>query len=130
MLRRSRGATATGPSGKVEISRAAIATIVHDAVMQSYGVVGMVPRTLRGSLAYYLGQDDPRRGIEVTVRDDDRIEITLYVVLEYGVRISEVAQNVMASVKFAVEHALGMEVTAVNIHVQGLHFSDEAGGRR
>jgi uncharacterized alkaline shock family protein YloU len=125
MLRRARGVTAAGPTGKVEISRGAIGTIVHEAVMQSYGVVGMVPRTLRGSLAYYLGQDDPRRGIEVAVRDDERIEITLYVVLEYGTRISEVAHNVMASVKFAVEHALGMEVAAVNVHVQGLHFSEQ-----
>lgn len=124
MLRRSRGATATGPTGKVEISRGAIATIVHGAVMQSYGVVGMAPRTLRAGLVPHLGQQQTHRGIEVTVRDDDRIEVTLYVVLEYGLRISEVAQNVMASVKFAVEHALGMEVAAVNVHVQGLHFSD------
>jgi uncharacterized alkaline shock family protein YloU len=127
MLRRGKGATAAGPTGRVEISRGAIASIVHDAVMESYGVVGMVPRTLRGNLAFYLGQADPRRGIEVAVQDD-RIEITLYVVLEYGTRISEVAQNVMASVKFAVEHALGMEVAAVNVYVQGLHFSDDDSG--
>ncbi|MDP9373709.1 MAG: Asp23/Gls24 family envelope stress response protein [Chloroflexota bacterium] len=130
MLRRGRRASAIGPTGKVEISRRAIAQIVHDAVMESYGVVGMVPRTLRGNLAYYLGQDDPGRGIEVEVHDDDRIEITLYVVLEYGTRISEVAHNVMESVKFAVEHALGMEVAAVNVHVQGLHFSDDGNGGR
>lgn len=127
MPRRGKGATATSPTGKVEISRSAITTIVHDAVMESYGVVGMVPRTLRGSLARYLGQDDPQRGIEVEVRDE-RIEITLYVVLEYGTRISEVAQNVMALVKFAVEHALGMDVAAVNVYVQGLHFSDDGSG--
>ena len=127
MLRRARGATATGPTGKIEISRGAIATIVHDVVMQSYGVVGMVPRGVRGNLAHYLRQEDPRRGIEVEVRDG-HIEITLYVVLEYGTRISEVAQNVMASVKFVVERALGMPVAAVNVYVQGLHFSDDGTG--
>ena len=127
MLRRGKRATASGPTGKVEISRGAIATIVHDAVMESYGVVGMVPSTWRGSLARALGQSDPARGIEVEVHGG-HIEITLYVVLEYGTRISEVAQNVMASVKFAVERALGMEVAAVNIYVQGLHFSDDGKG--
>jgi uncharacterized alkaline shock family protein YloU len=124
MLRRGKVAATTGATGKVEISRAAIASIVHGAVMESYGVVGMAPSGLRGNLAYYLGQDDPRRGIAVEVADD-QVTITLYVILEYGVRISEVASNVMSSVKFAVERALGMKVGAVNIYVQGLHFSDD-----
>src|SRR5436309_767480 len=41
MLRRGKVAATTGATGKVEISRAAIASIVHGAVMESYGVVGM-----------------------------------------------------------------------------------------
>ncbi|HET8627751.1 MAG TPA: Asp23/Gls24 family envelope stress response protein [Thermomicrobiales bacterium] len=123
MPRRAERATVAGPTGKVEISQGAIAALVRRAVLESYGVVGMAPSSLRGNIARRLGQDDPRRGIEVVVRDD-RIEITLYVILEYGVRISEVAHNVMASVKFAVERALGMEVAAVNVYVQGLHFSE------
>ena len=109
MLRKGRVATASGGTGKVEISRAAIASIAHGALMESYGVVGMAPSGLRGNLAYYLGQDDPRRGIAVEV-SDDQITITLSVILEYGVRISEVARNVRESVKFAVERALGMRV--------------------
>ncbi len=129
MLRRGRGAATTGASGKVEISRTAIASIVHGAVAESYGVVGMAPKGLRGNLAYYLRQDDPRRGIEVEV-GDEQITITLYVILEYGVRISEVAHNLMSSVTFAVERALGMSVGAVNVYVQGLHFSDEVVGGR
>ncbi|CAA9585770.1 MAG: FIG001802: Putative alkaline-shock protein [uncultured Thermomicrobiales bacterium] len=128
MLRRGRVATASGATGKVEISRAAIASIAHGALMESYGVVGMAPSGLRGNLAYYLRQDDPRRGIAVEV-SDEQITITLSVILEYGVRISEVAQNVMGSVKFAVERALGMKVVAVNVYVQGLHFSDDVKGK-
>ena len=124
MLRRGGLATTSGATGKVEISRAAIASIAHSALMEAYGVVGMAPSGLRGNLAYYLGQDDPRRGIAVEVQDE-RITITLSVILEYGVRISEVAQNVKELVKFAVERALGMQVVAVNIYVQGLHFSEE-----
>jgi uncharacterized alkaline shock family protein YloU len=106
MLRRGKVATTSVASGKVEISHAA-----------------MAPSGLRGNLAYYLRQDDPRRGIVVEM-EGERIVITLYVILEYGVRISEVAQNVMALVKFAVERALGMSVAAVNVYVQGLHFSE------
>jgi uncharacterized alkaline shock family protein YloU len=38
-------------------------------------------------------------------------------------RISEVAHNIMESVKFNVEKALGIPVAQVNVHVQGLRVS-------
>jgi len=53
------------------------------------------------------------------------IVVDLYVVIEYGTRISEVAHNVMQSVKFAVERALSMQVAEVNVHVQGLRISND-----
>ncbi|MGC9361195.1 MAG: Asp23/Gls24 family envelope stress response protein [Anaerolineae bacterium] len=51
--------------------------------------------------------------------------IDLFVVIQYGTRISEVAQNVMETVKFGVERSLGMPVAEVNVHVQGLHMNNE-----
>jgi len=124
MLGKGKVASTTSATGKVEISRAAIATIVHQAVTASYGVVEMAPANLRSSLARVLRQDDPRRGIAVEV-SGDQVEVTLHVILEYGVRISEVVHNVQSAVKFAIEQALSMKVSAVNVYVQGLHFSDE-----
>jgi uncharacterized alkaline shock family protein YloU len=124
MLGKGKVASATSSTGKVEISRGAIATIVHQAVMESYGVVEMAPAGLRSSLARVLRQDDPRRGIAVEV-NEEQVEVTLHVILEYGVRISEVVHNMQSSVKFAIEQALSMKVGAVNVYVQGLHFSDE-----
>jgi len=56
---------------------------------------------------------------------DHHISIDLYVVIEYGTRISEVAQNMMHSVKFSVERSLGMPVAEVNVHVQGLRVSSK-----
>ncbi len=121
---KSKVASTSSATGKVEISRSAIATIVQQAVLESYGVVEMVPTGLRGNLARVLRQDDPRRGIGVEVADE-QVEVTLYVILEYGVRISEVVHNVQSAVKFAIEQTLSMKVGAVNVYVQGLHFSDE-----
>ena len=56
--------------------------------------------------------------------EGNRITIDLYVVIEYGTRISTVAHNIMSSVKFSVEKALGVPVSQVNVHVQGLRVSD------
>lgn len=108
--------------GKIEVSPAAVATIASQTVLECYGVVGMASSSLRHGLAELLGKESSRRGVEVRLADN-QIVIDLYVVLEYGMRVSEVAHNIMESVKFNVEKALGIPVVQVNVHVQGLRVS-------
>ncbi|HCJ09808.1 MAG TPA: Asp23/Gls24 family envelope stress response protein, partial [Clostridiales bacterium] len=51
--------------------------------------------------------------------------LDLFLVVEYGVRIPEVAQRVQESVKQAVESMTGLQVVEVNIHIQGVAFRQE-----
>lgn len=108
--------------GRIEVSPLAIATIASRAVLGCYGVVGMASSSLRHGLEELLGQDSSRRGVSVRL-EDNQIVIDLYVVLEYGLRICEVAHNIMETVKFNVEKSLGIPVAQVNVHVQGLRIS-------
>jgi len=110
--------------GRVEVAPRAIATIAGRAVLECYGVVGMSAKTLRDGLAVLLQRENPYRGVEVRFADHYRIVIDLYVIIEYGVRVCVVADNIMENVKFALEKALGLPVVQVNVHVQGLHVSD------
>ena len=112
------------PLGKIEVAPRAIASIVARAVGQSYGVVGMAPHTLREGVAQVLHQQDAHRGVEVRIGHDS-IAIDLYVILEYGTRIAEVARNLQEHVRYAVEQALGMTVAQVNVRVQGLRMPDK-----
>jgi uncharacterized alkaline shock family protein YloU len=90
--------------------------------MQSYGVVGMASKNLVNGLAHALAKD-PRHGVEVRTVGG-HILIDLYVVVEYGTRISTVATSMANSVRYQVERALGMPIAAVNVHVQDLRVSD------
>ena len=110
--------------GKIEVTTRAVATVAAKAVYECYGVVGMASKTLRDGLAVVLQRDNPHRGIEVRFIDRGNIVIDLYVVVEYGVRISEVAHSVMSSVKFAVERSLELPVVQVNVNVQGVRVSN------
>ncbi len=109
--------------GRIEVSPTAVATIANHIVLNSYGVVGMSSKNLVNGLAHVL-RPDSKRGVDVHI-DEDRIVVDLYVVIEYGVRIATVAKNIMESVKFGVEKAMGVPITAVNVHVQGLRVSEE-----
>lgn len=107
--------------GKVEITPHAIASIARNAALKSYGVVGLAGRGGVGELGQRLAGKG-RRSIEVRI-SGDQIVIDIYVIIEYGTRISSVAHSIMNSVRFNVERAIGMPVAEVNVHVQGLRVS-------
>jgi uncharacterized alkaline shock family protein YloU len=66
---------------------------------------------------------DPHKGIDVHIAND-AIKIDLYVIVEYGTRISSVARSVANTVKFNVEKATSLPVEEVNVYVQGLRISN------
>jgi uncharacterized alkaline shock family protein YloU len=111
--------------GKVEVSLDAIATMAGKAALQCYGVVGMSSSRLSDDIAEVLQQENYRRGVKVHSAKEGKIIIDLYVVVEYGTRISEVARNIMSTVKFTVEKGIGLPVGQVNVNVQGLRISDK-----
>jgi len=108
--------------GKVEISPTAIASLASQAVLECYGVVGMASKDLKSGIVEILQPSSHRRGVEIDV-DGDGIEISLYVVIEYGTRIITVARNIQSAVHYTVQKALGVPVRAVNVHVQDLRVS-------
>lgn len=111
-------------TGRIEISPHSIATIAGDAVLKCYGVVGVANKNLIGGIADLLAPDRWGRGVDVQVRNG-QIMVDLYVVVQYGTRVSEVAHGVMNSVKYALEQALGVPVAGVNVHVQGLRMLND-----
>ena len=117
---------ATGPwQGKIEVSPRAIATVAGRAVAECYGVVGIAARHPRFGAVELLAPEDYRRGVEVRFTDD-HIAIDVYVVLEHGLRITEIAHNIMENVKFAVERTLGLRVVRINVNVQALRVNGGA----
>lgn len=108
--------------GRIEVSRHVVATIAGHAATGCYGVVGMAARGLRNGLAERLHRDKLHRGVDVEVRQDG-IAVSLYVIVEYGTRITEVAHNLSNAVRYSVERTLGLPVVEVNVSVQGIHVS-------
>jgi len=112
----------TNPLGSIHISPRAIASIACHATLQSYGVVGLTSKNIVGGLAQVLVRD-PRYGVEVHY-DGKNINIDLYVIIEYGTRITSVASSVSNTVRFQVEKVLGMPINEINVHIRGLRVSD------
>jgi uncharacterized alkaline shock family protein YloU len=108
--------------GTIHISPDALATIAYHATLTSYGVVGLAPKNLVEGLAATITRI-PAHGVSVRYNGED-IDIDVHIVIEYGTRITSVAESVANAVRYQVEKALGMPLHHVNVHVQGLRVSN------
>ena len=106
--------------GRIEVFPAAVAAVAGHAAASCYGVMGMAARNLRAGVAERLRRDHAHRGVEVRELGDE-LGIDVYVIVQYGTRITEVAHNLQQAVKFEVERAVGVPVAEVNVFVQGVH---------
>jgi uncharacterized alkaline shock family protein YloU len=70
------------------------------------------------------GRPNVGRGVKVEV-GEKQTAIDLDLVVEYGVSVMEVAQDVRENVISAVERITGLEVVEVNVTVNDVHLPDE-----
>jgi len=113
------------PLGRITISPEAVAEIVGRTAAECYGVVGMSPRApgaARDRMTRLLPRGRARRGIVVR-NQDGAAAIDLYVVVEYGLNLAEVAATVRSRVAYEVERLAGLQVASVDVHIQAVKRS-------
>lgn len=110
--------------GAVKIADDVVAIIAEIAAKEVKGIVGM-SGGIADSITEMLGKKSPSKGVKVEVGDEETA-IDLYVIVEYGVRIPDVAWQVQENVKKAVETMTGLKVVEVNIHIQGVNLEKES----
>jgi uncharacterized alkaline shock family protein YloU len=109
--------------GAVQIHNHVIGTIARLAALKVPGVSELSGSFVDG-LAGMIGKKPVDRGIHVEVQDNS-VVLELHVVLDFGVRIPQVAWRIQNEVRQAVEHMTGKSVKSVNVIVQALRFPGE-----
>jgi uncharacterized alkaline shock family protein YloU len=107
------------PLGSIRISDEVLAELAGITCTQCYGVVGMASQSFQEGVAQLLGRDSLRRGVRVK-RKGDSVSFHLYIIVEAGINIMEVARNLIEQVKYMIKTSTGMEVEDVQVHVQGV----------
>jgi len=109
-----------GDIGSIKIANDVVSTIAGLAATEIEGVAGMSGGVVNG-IAEILGRKNFTKGVKVEVGEKE-VAIDLYIIVEYGVRIPDVAWKIQENVKKAVENMTGLSVVEVNIHVQGINL--------
>lgn len=107
--------------GNVFISDEVVATIASIAAKSIEGVSAMYG-SITGGFVELLGKKNPGKGVKVTITDRD-VEIDMFVVVEYGMKIPDVAWEIQEKTKNEVEAMTGLNVTAVNVNIEGIATS-------
>lgn len=106
--------------GNINISQEAIATLAGGVVSECYGVVGMASqKALKDGWAELLKKENYSKGIVVR-KGEDGLELDLFIIISFGVKISEVVTEVQKKVKYVLEKTLEQDFKAINVYVQGV----------
>lgn len=107
--------------GSIKIADEVIATCAMNATNRTEGVADLsagITDTLSKNI---LGKTSLYKGIKI-VQEDQGVTVDIHIVVDYGVKIPEVAWNVQENVKKEIESITGLKIKAVNIFVQGVSF--------
>lgn len=99
--------------GRIAVSADAVAQIVGHVTAESYGIVGMAGRRFPRLRSKTRLTD----GITVKARDEG-LEIDVQVVVEYGLKLAEIAATVRSRIQYEVERQTGLTVAAVEVRIE------------
>jgi uncharacterized alkaline shock family protein YloU len=105
--------------GHISISDDVLANIAGVATMECYGVVGMSSKRATDGLVELLKMENLSKGVKVTA-DNDELSVELFIIVEYGTKISVIANNIIQKVKYTLENLTGLKVNKVVVSVQGV----------
>lgn len=116
-------ATTRNDAGKIQISDEAIVVIAGMAALEVEGMADM-STSMAGEIVEKLGRKSSGKGVKIR-RLEEGITLDLYVIMDFGVCIPEVALEVQRRVKNAVEKLTGLSILEINITVQGIRYKKE-----
>ncbi len=108
----------------IKISEEVVAQIAGKAASEVTGVAGMSGGIVGGLSEMLGGKKNFSKGVKVQVGEKETT-IDLFIIVEYGARIPDIAWEIQNKVKTAVETMTGLSVVDVNIHVQGVNTPKE-----
>ena len=106
-------------NGNIIYSDEVIANIVGISTMECYGVVGMASKSPKDGLWELLKGENLSKGVKVNCKDEI-LNIEIYIIVEYGTKISVIANNIIQKVKYNIENLTGLQVSTITVNVQGV----------
>jgi len=107
------------PFGGINISIQAIGNVAGNAAMECYGVLGLSDRKDFKIIDNLLLKKDYYKGV-FPHKEKEGYAVDLYIVVAYGIKITEIVSEVQKKVKYVLEKTFDVKFKAINVFVQGI----------
>ena len=106
-------------NGTIYISEDVMLKVVGYAALECYGIVAMSGKRATDGIVEWLGRENLSKGVQIR-NAGDMLDVDLYIIVEYGISISEVCKTIVDTVRYKLESMTGVKVHKVNISVEGI----------
>ncbi len=113
-------ATLKNNYGKITYQDDYLSTIAGLNAVECYGLVGMAQKKIADQIVDVFKNDNLRKGVKIKTDGSENVVVQLFITVKYGVTLSAVAENIIDKVKYAIEKDTGLNVSSVDIVVQGI----------
>lgn len=108
--------------GSIRIADDVVKTIAAKAAVDVEGVYKLAGGVV-DEVSKMLGKKRPTNGVKVEVGEVE-CSIEVYLVIKYGYKIPEVAEEVQKAVLEEVSNLTGLKVVEVNVYVQNVRMEE------
>ena len=105
--------------GVVTVNDDVIVQVAGYAALDCYGIVGMASKRSTDGIVQLMGRENLARGVKVRA-SGEKVDIDLFIIVEYGISISAAAAAIIETVKYKVEHLTVIPVGRVNVCVEDI----------
>lgn len=109
--------------GEVTIDNEVLEKVAGVTAIECYGIVGMAMVNMTSGIAKLLKGDSITKGISLKV-EDNVVRIDLHIIIEYGVNIKAVTDNLISTVKYKLETFSGLKVGHINVYVEDVRVDE------
>jgi len=110
--------------GSIFISNDVITNIIGLSAIECYGLVGMASKSATDGIVKLLKKDNLSQGVKINIDENNNISIDLFVIVQFGTKISVVAENIIEKVKYSVEKFTGLNVQKVNVNIEEVRVQE------
>lgn len=105
--------------GSINYSVEVLSNIVGISTMECYGVVGMASKNASDGFWELIKGENLSKGVKISSKNNN-LNIELYIIVQYGTKVSVIANNIIQKIKYNLENYTGLKVTSITVNVQGV----------
>ena len=107
--------------GTIYIAEDVMLKVVGYAALECYGIVAMSGKRATDGIVEWLGRENLSKSVQIR-NVGDMLDVDLFIIVEYGISISEVCKTIVETVRYKLESMTGVKVRKVNISVEGIRI--------